>query len=167
MRDIDVQETWRAVWGVRTTQATVHAPPNCAWSAASSVPWIRVSARNGVGDGQFGYEVTKNVEAAQRTGRVSVGGKTTTVVVLGCPYDISTIAVHAGAKGETVRLAVTGECTWIWTAVSGDPFLTITSGASAAGPGVVIVDVAPNPEGHREGRLTIAGYTVSIVQAGR
>jgi len=31
----------------------------------------------------------------------------------------------------------------------------------------VIVDVAPNPEGHREGRLTIAGYTVSIVQAGR
>ncbi|HMB82094.1 MAG TPA: BACON domain-containing protein, partial [Vicinamibacterales bacterium] len=167
VRDIDVQETWRAVWGVRTTQATVHAPPNCAWSAASSVPWIRVSARDGVGDGQFGYEVTKNVEAAQRTGRVSVGGKTTTVVVLGCPYDISTIAVHAGAKGETVRLAVTGECTWIWTAVSGDPFLTITSGASAAGPGVVIVDVAPNPEGHREGRLTIAGYTVSIVQAGR
>jgi len=53
-----------------------------------------------------------------------------------------------------------------WTAVSHDPWLTITSGANGSGNGTVRFAVAKNPNAAaRRGALSIAGRRVTVVQA--
>jgi all-beta uncharacterized protein len=62
--------------------------------------------------------------------------------------------VHAGA---TCR----------WTAVSNDPWLTITAGQAGMGDGTVTFLVAPNPNRpNRNGSLTVAGSTFRVNQDG-
>jgi hypothetical protein len=85
---------------------------------------------------------------------VSVGGV--------CPGVVSPTSVAAPRTGSTLTLTVTTACAW--TAVSHSPFVTVLSGASGTGNGVVSVLVAPNDGGSRSGTLSIAGQSVTITQ---
>jgi hypothetical protein len=163
---IGVQDRWRALGGVRSDRASVAARPGCVWAATSSVPWISVPTSSATGDGQLAYTVAPNLDERDRIGHIVAGGKTVEIVELGCPYTISTISVDVTGRGSTVQLSLTGECTWRWTAVSEDAFVRVSSGHSGAGKGVVTLDVTANPGAARTARVKVAGYPVTVRQAG-
>jgi len=164
--DVGVQEAWRATGGVRQAEATVTAPAGCVWVAATTAPWIKLAAASGSGNGGFRYTVATNMSAETRIGQIALGGRTATVTEWGCPYDLSSVTADVPAAGGTVRLTLTGQCEWRWTAVSERPFVQIASGSSGVGNGVVSLTVAANVGPSRVGVVTIAGYSVKINQGG-
>lgn len=53
----------------------------CAWTVTSNVPWITVtSTPSGNGNGQVNYSVAANPDSTQRSGTITVGDQTFTVV---------------------------------------------------------------------------------------
>ena len=70
----------------------------------------------------------------------------------------------SGGNGN-VLVIVTGACTW--TATSDVDWITLTSGASGAGNGLVQFVVAANNGRARTGTLTIAGRRYEVTEAGR
>jgi hypothetical protein len=69
----------------------------------------------------------------------------------------------AGGAGS-VNVQTTAGCGW--TASSGAPWITITSGGSGTGNGAVQFTAAANTGPARSGTLTIAGRTFTVNQAG-
>jgi hypothetical protein len=69
----------------------VIAPSGCGWAATSNSPaWIMISSgSDGSGDGSITYEVLNNGNTSQRTGTISIAGKTFTVTQSGKGTGIS------------------------------------------------------------------------------
>lgn len=145
----------------------------CTWSAASNVAWIGVSPGSGTGNGTVRLELAANTGAA-REGTVSVAGHVVTVrqrstsgALPGCTYSISprgqTIAAGGGAGGP---VTVTTQPGCSWTATSGVPWISITSGQGGSGPGSVTFTVEANTSTARTGNLAIAGETFVVTQSG-
>ncbi|MQA30720.1 MAG: hypothetical protein GEU82_12930, partial [Luteitalea sp.] len=152
------------------TPVAVAAAAGCTWTAASGVPWITVtSGATGSGNGTVGFSVAANPGAA-RTGTLTIAGRTFTVTQTAapaaCTYTITpagqSLAAGGGA-GTPVAVAAAAGCTW--TAASGVPWITVTSGATGSGNGTVGFSVAANTGAARTGTLTIAGRTFTVTQA--
>ncbi len=62
----------------------------------------------------------------------------------------------------TVAVSAPADCPWI--AVSHSPWITITSGQAGSGSGSVAYSVAANPGTARQGRIVVAGKTLSVTQ---
>jgi parallel beta-helix repeat protein len=70
-------------------------------------------------------------------------------------------------SGGTDNVTVTAGPGCVWTAVSNDSFLTITSEPDGTGNGTVSYQVAANPtSSQRTGTMTIAGETFTVTQQG-
>jgi hypothetical protein len=71
-------------------------------------------------------------------------------------------------EGDSGRVDVRASApTCAWTASSGVPWITVTSGASNAGSGDVRYNVAANTEqASRTGTLMVAGQAVTVTQDG-
>jgi uncharacterized protein (TIGR03437 family) len=83
-----------------------------------------------------------------------------------CTYAITPTSANVAATGGTGTVAVTAGTGCAWTATSNAAFITITSGASGTGNGMVGYTVAANTLGTaRTGTLTIAGQTFTVNQA--
>ncbi len=69
----------------------VAAPPGVQWSAVSNVPWITITtSASGTGNGSFGFLVSANPTIVQRSGSLTVSGKTVTVLqAAGTLYPVS------------------------------------------------------------------------------
>ena len=80
-----------------------------------------------------------------------------------CTYSIAPTSQSFGAAGGTGTINVTTLHGCPWTAVSSDSWITINSGSSGTGNGVVgfTVNVANAP---RAGRITVAGKSFAIYQ---
>lgn len=84
-----------------------------------------------------------------------------------CTYTLSTSALSFGAAGGPGSVSVTAASHCTWTAVSDRTWMSITSGDSGTGNGVVNVSVIPNPsETARTGTLTIARQAVPVQEDG-
>src|SRR5262245_48318833 len=84
-----------------------------------------------------------------------------------CAYTLSPSSLSFGASGGTSAVNVTTASQCTWSAVSDRGWMSITSGSSGTGDGVVNVSVTPNPsEALRTGTLTIAGQSVSVQEEG-
>lgn len=84
-----------------------------------------------------------------------------------CSYTLSTSSLSFGAGGGpgSVNVTTASHCTW--AAASDRAWMSITSGATGTGNGVVNVSLTPNPsETARTGTLTIAGQAVSVQEEG-
>jgi hypothetical protein len=84
-----------------------------------------------------------------------------------CSYALSRteLTVAAIDLTESVRVETAAGCAW--TAQSQASWITITSGASGAGPSDVRFTVALNVAlTRRTGTILVAGQTVTITQAG-
>ncbi|HET9533074.1 MAG TPA: BACON domain-containing protein, partial [Blastocatellia bacterium] len=82
-----------------------------------------------------------------------------------CTFTVSPlIQSFAGMGGNgTINVTTTAGCDW--TAVSNDPFITITSGGSGSGNGTVNYSITANPgPGIRSGTITVAGKTFIVRQ---
>ena len=144
---------------------------DCAWTAVSNDPFITItSGTSGTGNGKVNYTVPGNTNTVPLTGTMTIAGQTFTVnqAAGGCTYKLSPKSGKLKAAGgvKTVKVKPNfSDCAW--TAVSNDPFITITGGASGVGKGTVSYTVAANTNNTAvTGSLTIGGETFTVTQAG-
>jgi hypothetical protein len=84
-----------------------------------------------------------------------------------CTFSLTGSSQSFTAAGGTGNVSVntTSGCTW--SATSSESWLTIVSGASGTGTGVVVFQVAPNITGQvRTASLSIGGQTFTVNQTG-
>ncbi|MBL8189997.1 MAG: hypothetical protein JNK38_18425 [Acidobacteria bacterium] len=85
-----------------------------------------------------------------------------------CSYSITPTSQLVNATGGlgNINLMTANGCPW--TAVSNASWITITSGASGSGPGLIGFTVAANSAaGDRTGTITVAGQTFTVTQSGQ
>ncbi len=150
-----------------TGNVNVTASAGCAWTAASNVPWIAITAgATGTGSGTVTYTVFANT-GNLRTGTMTIAGKTFTVTQDGsgaCTYAIVPTNQIFNAAGGSGSVTVTAPAGCAWTAVSNAAWITVTGGAAGSGNGTVTYSVGANAGGARTGTMTIAGQTFTVNQ---
>lgn len=156
-----------------TGRVTVTAPSGCYWSASSSASWITItSGSTGNGNGTVNYSVARNTSGIQRTGTMTIAGKTFTVTqalfhIPPCRYKIKPRKASFDSSGGTGGINVTTRSHCSWSASSNVLWITITGGDSGNGSGTVNYSVEPNASGStRTGTITIGGKTFTVEQSG-
>lgn len=148
----------------------VMTEPGCSWSAASSAPWITVSAGpGGTGTGSVSCNVAPNPDYSARTGQVMIAGRTFSVVQAGipCSFQLSLNQRTHGPATEYHFFEVSATAGCRWTVQSTDSWITVTSPSNWVGNGRVDYWVAANTSGLlRTGTVTLANQTFTVVQLG-
>lgn len=148
---------------------SVTAAAGCAWTAASQVPWITVTAgSSGTGTGIVSLTIAANTGAA-RTGTVTVADRTYSVAQAAaatpCSYSLSTTVIAAPAAGGNFTVVVSTSSSCSWTATRQAEWIAVTEGGNGTGGGRVTLTVAANGGTARSGSVVIAGQTVAVNQA--
>jgi hypothetical protein len=124
---------------------SVVAPTGCAWTPMPSAPWITITRGTGPGVAPLAFAVTANTGAA-RTGTIAIGTAAISIAQAAgsCTYSLSTNSLIFPVAGGSQSVAVTaGEgCQWKVTGLP--PWLTITSGGSGDGNGMVSLEATSN-----------------------
>ena len=85
-----------------------------------------------------------------------------------CTYSVSPSSLSFNASGGAGSVTVSAAAQCTWTASSDRGWMSITSGASGTGNGVVSVSLTPNnATTERSGILTIAGQSVAVKEDGQ
>ncbi len=148
----------------------VDASPNtCTRTATSNASWLTItSGATGTGDGAVNYSVAANT-GGSRSGTLTIAGQTFTVNQSGCAFTLSysSTPYPATVTNGSIGVTATGaNCPR--TATDNRSWITITSGASGTGSGVVTFSLTANTSRNpRTGRITIAGSDITITQQGR
>jgi Beta-propeller repeat/Putative binding domain, N-terminal len=153
---------------------TMNTGVTCHWETSVGAPWLSVfnpaaqaggGTPRGTGTGNISFGVASN-SGGPRTGTILAGGQTFTVNQAGftCTYSIGPTTASPSDVGGTVAISVSAPSGCAWTAVSKATWLSIQSGASGSGGGVVVVKIAPNSGSARTGTVTIAGQTLTVNQ---
>ncbi|KAF0813151.1 hypothetical protein IGB42_02552 [Andreprevotia sp. IGB-42] len=141
---------------------SLNYPANCPWTLHNVPAWLNItSLRSGTGPADIQYVAAPNPAQSQRYAQLEVAAATINVTqAIPCdPYLMPTIfptIVSASNQGMSGSITVTfsnQECTW--TTRNVPAWITITSGASGKGNGVINYTVGPNPAGARSGDITI------------
>jgi hypothetical protein len=141
---------------------------SCSWTAVSQSSFITVNTgKSGTGNGTVGFTVAANPNSGQRTGTMTIAGLTFHVSQDGtkCSYSITPTSNTLGSSASTNNVNVTASAGCVWTAKSNDSFISINSGASGTGNGIVTYTIAENSTStQRSGTLTIAGQAFTVIQ---
>jgi uncharacterized repeat protein (TIGR01451 family) len=156
-----------AAGGNGTVSVTVLA--GCAWTPVSNDAWIMTSG-GGSGNGAFNYTVLANPDSQVRTGTITVGSATFTVMQnpASCVFTLSSSAKLFGATGtdSQFNLNCSGGC--VWSATVSDSWLSIAGSPNGVGPTAIRLLVRDNFSVEpRRGTVSIAGQTLTVLQAGR
>ena len=132
-----------------TGSITVDAGATCEWTATSNAMWLTIkSAMPATGTGAAGFAATANTTTAERSGTLTIAGKTVTITQAGgrpaCSYAIDPTSRTVQAAGETTSVAVTAASGCAWTATTSASWITFPAGASGNGNGSVSLGVAVN-----------------------
>ena len=139
----------------------------CEWAAASNVSWVSISGGGtGAGPGTVSFTIAANA-AGPRDGALVVAGQTVAVTQAGatCTYTLAPTALTIGAAGGSSSVAVTAPAGCAWAATSGEPWISISGGASGSGSGTVSLAVGVNTGAERAGTLSIAGQPFIVTQS--
>ncbi|MGE3178776.1 MAG: BACON domain-containing carbohydrate-binding protein, partial [Vicinamibacterales bacterium] len=157
-----------ATSAARTGTVSVTATSGCTWTSSSSASWITItSGGTGTGNGSVGYSLAANTGSSQRTGSMTIAGRTVPVTQSGtsCSFTLSTTSLSIPAAGGTASGNVTASSGCAWTTSSAQSWLTVSAGTS--GNGSFTVTAQPNTSSSsRTGSVTVAGQTVNVTQAG-
>jgi hypothetical protein len=152
--------------GGGSATVAVTAGSGCAWTAVSNAAWISITTgASGSGSGTVSYSVSADVTGSNRTGTLTVAGKTLTVSQNACAFSVAPTSVGLSGGGGAGTIAVTATAGCPWTAASGAAWLTITSGATGSGSGNVAYSATATSTA-RSTTLSIANRTVAVSQAG-
>lgn len=154
----------------------VSAPAGCAWTAASTAPWLLVtSGGSGTGDGAVAYAVSRNTEIGGRTGTITVAGQTFTLRQQGdvgvCQYSVTPVTFDPCMPATTMRVTLTTDAACPWTAASTSSWLGVSQGGGS-GSATIDLSVGDNYDAPRNGVVEIrwptatAGQNVHVAQAG-
>jgi hypothetical protein len=161
----------------RTGTVAVSAAPQCTWSATSSVPWMTVTAgAQGTGNGTVSFAVSRNTEIADRRGNLLVATRTIEITQSGdtggCQYSVAPIEFNVCMTVPELTTTITTQASCPWTASSGVPWLTVTSGQSGSGTGTIRMRVSDNWDAPRDGVVMVRwptpteGQNLHVFQAG-
>jgi hypothetical protein len=145
---------------------------NVYYGTASGNYSLKVNAGNqtsatisGLAEGATYYFVATDYNTAGVESGFSNEVKFT--VASSCSYTISPTSASVGAGGGTGQVTVTTGSTCSWTTSNPVSWVTITSGASGTGSGIVSYSFQTNTgTTSRTAGLTIAGITFTVTQAG-
>jgi large repetitive protein len=148
-------------------------PAGCTYNTVPGPNWISVtSGASGSSSGNLQYTVNPNSTTTPRTGSISIGGQTFTVVqsALSCSITVDTSGLGSpyaavggsGSIGITANAASCG-----WTASSSAPWATVGT-PSGSGSGSVGITVASNANSStpRSTTLTVGGQSINVTQSG-
>ena len=146
---------------------TVTTGAGCSWTAVASHGWITINPTlPGTGTGQVDYTVAVNTSGNLRTGNISVAGLIHAISQDPAHYSIAPLNASFNYPGGSGSVIVSTNTGAPWSAYSNDTWITVTSGPSGTGPGVVQYTVAANETRYpRNGTLTVAGLTHTVSQA--
>jgi hypothetical protein len=149
-----------------TGSVAVTTAAGCPWTATSNASWLTITAgSSGSGNGTVQYSVAGTTGVA-RSDTLTIGGQTFTVnQASGCSISLAPAGANPPAGGGASSVAVMAGPGCTWTATSGVPWITITSGGSGSGNGTVAYTVASTTGPARSGALTIGGRTFTVSQA--
>jgi hypothetical protein len=144
---------------------------DCSWTATSDAVWLSIrSGESGSGPAEVTYRVAANGDAQARNAHLTIGTAALAIAQAGvaapppCTFAVSPREASAPAAGGpvTVHVETRADCTW--TAASDASWIGV-SVPSSAGPGDVVLTVAPSAEtSSRRGTVTVAGATVTVQQ---
>jgi hypothetical protein len=141
----------------------------CSWTALSRAVWLTItSGGSGTGNGTINYKVAVNAGSSRAGTIVNDRGTGAFMVTQdnGCTFSIVPTSGSVGAAGGTLPIAITAsDSSCVWTASSTDPWLTFNK-SSGAGTDSVNIFIAANQGLPRSGSATIAGYSVTVTEAG-
>ena len=140
---------------------------NCQWTAASNVPWIRVTfGQAGSGNGSFGYGVDPN-SGVSRTGTITAAGRAYTITQAGCTFAFTPSSASypfEGGGGSFTVQPTPSSCTW--TGVTTSDWINISVASGGPGSGTIRYSVAANPTPFvRPGNITVGAQQFSITKA--
>ncbi len=150
------------------------------WTAAKTGDWITITAgASGTGSGSVQWSAAANTTSASRSGTISVTPSGGTALVFSISQTVtgtitltpSSVSAPASASTGTIQVTSTNQAL-AWTAVSNNPWLTITQGASGTGNGSFQYSAVGNPSAASQtGTITVTpangtGATLTITQAG-
>lgn len=141
---------------------------SCPWIAISNTGWITiVSAGSGAGNGTVTFVVNANQTAMARTGSISVGSQTLTVIQAGIPCNVSITPGSLNFPGDSgsgsISVFAAAGCDW---AVSTTANWITLGGAGGTGSGDVLFTVTANfTQAVRTATIAVANQTFTVQQA--
>jgi hypothetical protein len=143
---------------------SVTTTTGCAWTASSAATWLTISGgATGTGSGSRGFVAAANTGTTQRSGVLTIAGKTFTVTQAACSYSVTPLAVTAPSAVTAGTLAVTTTAGCPWSSSSPVTWITLTS--SGSGNGSASYSVGANTgTTTRTATLTVAGKAVTVNQ---
>ena len=165
--ELSSEMTTAAAHGARGTVA-IEAAGGCSWTAVSAVEWISLTSNaTGSGAGQVEFLVSANPAAERRIGAIGVNGRELEITQdgLSCRLRLDRVVQKTGDEAGSFSVGVIADAACNWTAASNDAWITLSSAATGSGNGTVRFRVAANTGPAREGTLTLAGLTFTVVQA--
>lgn len=128
---------------------TITALAQTQWTVTPNAPWISVIDKaSGYGDYVLTLAVNANPSFERRTGTVTIGSATLTIVQDGlasASLSINPTEATASASGAYGNIAVYATPDAKWTATSLTPWVTIAEGANGAGNGNIKYVASANP----------------------
>jgi len=162
---------YTAFGGSATVNVTVDSP-SCRWNARSDAAWFPfVFDAATAGSGAFTYSLPPNSTVAARTAvltiETSTGQKATHAISeerpLGCSYVTvpqETVFTASGGSGQFTVVATPGDCRWSLVNAMSALGVSITSGFSGTGNGLVRYTVQAHTRSvDADGYLEIAGQS--------
>ena len=140
----------------------------CSWTPITASPWITFSGNTVSGNATVVFAVASNTSALPRSGSISIGNQTFTVNQGGVPCEVTTspAGIQAPGTGAVGSIDVTGPDGCTWSAVSGAPWITLSS-ASGTQQGSVTYIIAANTTAQpRTAAITIANRVIPVSQDG-
>ena len=130
-------------------QVSVTALSTTTWNVTPNASWVSVvDPGNKFGDSTITLAVGTNPSFLERTGTVTIGSATFTVVQAGTPnpiLDINPKEATADPLGAYGNIAVLATPDAPWSAQSMSPWIVISQGASGAGNGNIQYVASANP----------------------
>ena len=160
------EASFEAAGGDGSAQVTVAG--NTQWTAESGASWISVlGPMNHVGSATISYAVAANPATTERTGTLTLAGKTVAIEQEGLWSQLTYDGTVFGETSGSGFISVQVEGDGTWTASSDSSWLTLlNTGGHGSAEVMFVVDDFNTAVASRTAVVTIAGKTVEITQRG-
>ena len=139
---------------------------DCSWTMSSDASWLVLERSSGQGEASLPFRVAANDTPNARRGTLAIESTRLELAQEGapCTFHLDNTRVEVDAGGAVVRIEVTAMADCAWSARALESWISVTSGASASGTGMVGLWIAPNSGPARQGSVTIADQTIIVTQ---
>jgi probable HAF family extracellular repeat protein len=140
---------------------------SCQWTVNSDSAWLAATPSSGAGSSSLSFSVTPNTNGPNRTGTISIGGKTITINQSGldCVYNLSPSNQTVSPDGGDHQLTISTMPGCNWSATTNSPDWIYFPSARGSGSGQISFSAftyyGSTP---RTATITVGGQIVHVRQ---